>query len=162
MQKMKYEGPMDAALCYLTAKMRTKAETCERLRKLGYCEEEIEATLLRLEELGLIDDSTYAAEYIRTRTATSSFSRAALKYQLQKHRLGKEEIEGALQVLTPEQEYEACKTAATREWRIKARLPVAERRKKVFAKLCRNGFDMDTIIGICRELAEGEEEEYDS
>lgn len=152
---------MDAALTYLTARMRTRAETEERLRKLGYAAEEIETTLARLEELRYIDDSAYASEYVRTRSTAGNFSRAALQYQLRKHKLGKELIEEALETIGPEQEYAAAKAAALREWRIKASLPVPERRRKVFAKLCRAGYDMDSVLGICRELAEGEGEADD-
>lgn len=161
MKKKKYDSPMDAALSYITSRMRTRAETQEKLIGLGYSIEETEQTLQRLEELNLINDSFYAAEYIRTRSAAGNYSRAALRYQLRKHKLDKEMAEEAVGSISTEQEYEAAKTAALREWRVKGSLPVTERKKKVFAKLCRSGFDMDVVIGICRELAEKEGEESD-
>lgn len=161
MQKKKYDSPMDAALSYLTARMRTRAETEDKLKQLGYSREEIGATVERLEELRLIDDPAYAAEYVRTRTATGNFSRAALKAQLTKHKLGNDLIAETVETIDQEQEYAACKAAAQREWRIKKALPVKERKQKVFAKLCRSGFEMDAVISICRELAAGEEEELD-
>lgn len=161
MQKKKYESPMDAALSYLTARMRTRAETEDRLRQLGYEDEEIQQTLERLCELGLIDDGAYASEYLRSRTATGHYSRKGLQYQLMKHKLDKEQIEEALGSISPEQERAAAEEIARREWKNRASLESAERRNKVFAKLCRRGFDMDTVIAVCRELAREEEEETD-
>lgn len=158
MQKKIYESPMGAALSYLTSRMRTRAETEERLKKLGFGEEETEITLERLQELRLIDDSSYASEYLRSRSASGSFSRTALKYQLLKHKLEKSIIEEALEDITPEQEYTTCKQAAEKEWRLRSSLDKVERKKKVFAKLCRGGFDMDSILSICRELEEREED----
>ena len=158
MKTKTYENAMDAALAYLTARMRTKAETEDKLRTLGYTDDEIETTVERLEELRLIDDGTYASEFIRTRTASGNHSRKALRYQMMKHKIDLDKIEEALETIGPEQEYAAAEEIARREWRNRSSLEPPERRNKVFAKLCRGSFDMDVVCSVCRKLTEEGEE----
>ena len=160
MTNKKYASPMDAALTYLTARMRTRKETEKKLLSLGYSEEETEATLLRLAELGLVNDSFFAEEFVRTRTAAARTSRAALKYQLARYQTDAEAAEAALASVSPEQELASARAEAEKAWRQKQALPARERRQKVLMKLCRKGYDMDTALAVCRELA-GKEEEAD-
>ena len=63
-------SPMDAALSYLTARMRTVREVEERLDDLQYGEGDILTTVNRLQELNLLNDAEYAREFVRTRLAS--------------------------------------------------------------------------------------------
>lgn len=154
-----YESPMDAALSYLAPRMRTKKETEKRLLSLGYDRETVEGVLTRLGELGLVNDGQYAAEFIRSRTASGSFSRTVLKYQLMRHETDQEAAETALDTISAEDEYLSALSAGEKEWRVKSALPVRERRQKVLAKLCRKGYDTETALKVCRELGACEPEE---
>ena len=64
-----YEGPLDAALRYLTPRMRSVGEVEAFLDGLDYGEADVEAAVARLKELGLLDDFAYAREFVRTRLA---------------------------------------------------------------------------------------------
>ena len=75
---------MDAALRFL-ARARTVREVERHLDACEYGEVEVYETVERLKDLGLLNDVTYAEEFVRTRLATKPISRAHLREQLLSH-----------------------------------------------------------------------------
>src|SRR5512133_3202225 len=85
--------PMDAALRFLGARARTVRETERHLDACEYGEVEVYDTVERLKELGLLNDTAFAEEYVRTRLATKPVSRAHLREQLLAHEVEAQSIE---------------------------------------------------------------------
>ena len=54
------------ALKYLSRYPKTSHDLDMQLKKKGYEEEEREETIVRLEEIGLLDDRNYAEQYLRS------------------------------------------------------------------------------------------------
>ncbi len=99
---------MDAALTYLTARMRSEKEMRQYLEKKEYAPEEIAAVMERLKEYRYIDDQAFADEWIRTRTATKPIGKYVLSQGLYRKGIGKETIERSLQSYNTEDEQRAC------------------------------------------------------
>lgn len=99
---------MDAALTYLTARMRSRSEMQQYLEKKAYSTEEIAAVMERLEEYRYIDDQAFANEWIRTRTATRPMGKYALSQGLYRKGIDKETIEKSLATYDAEEEQRAC------------------------------------------------------
>ena len=58
----------------LTARARTRAELAGQLAKRGYPQEISERVLDRLTAVGLVDDTDYAEQWVRSRRARSGKS----------------------------------------------------------------------------------------
>ena len=77
---------MDAALSYLSARMRTVREVEDKLDDLQYGEGDILVTVERLKELNLLNDEEYAREFVRSRLASKPVSRQKLYLDLKNHK----------------------------------------------------------------------------
>jgi regulatory protein len=99
---------MDAALSYLTARMRSASEMRRHLERRGYDQAEVDQALARLRELGYIDDGAYAKELVRAKTAMRPVGRRSLRYTLKQRGVGDEEIDRGLLGYSAEDEQRAC------------------------------------------------------
>jgi regulatory protein len=67
----------------LTARARTRAELAGQLKKRGYADEIRDRVLDRLAAAGLVDDTDFAQDWVRSRRASTGKSRRALTAELQ-------------------------------------------------------------------------------
>ena len=150
-------SPMDAALSFLTPRMRTVREVEEQLDDLQYGEADILATVERLKELNLLDDAAYAREFVRSRLATKPVSRQKLYLDLRAHKLPEEVIEAALNELPEETEGNNAREVAKKFWRQMSGLEVSVRRERVLRRLTSRGFSTEASLAAIREAAEEED-----
>ncbi len=148
---------MDAALAYLTDRMRTVREVEEKLDDLQYGEGDILSTVARLKELNLLNDETYAREFVRSRLATKPLSRQKLYLDLKTHRVPQELIEAVLNELPPETEADNAREVAGKFWRQMSRLEEEVRRERVLRRLMSRGFSTEASLAAMRAV---EEEEF--
>ena len=147
---------MDAALAYLTDRMRTVREVEERLDDLQYGEGDILATVERLKELNLLNDEAYAREFVRSRLATKPVSRQKLYLDLRNHRVPEELIEAALNDLPREMEADNAREVAMKFWRQMSGLDESVRRERVLRRLMSRGFSTEASLAAIREAEEEE------
>lgn len=148
---------MDAALAYLTDRMRTVREVEEKLDDLQYGEGDILSTVARLKELNLLNDETYAREFVRSRLATKPLSRQKLYLDLKTHRVPQELIEAVLNELPPETEADNAREVAGKFWRQMSRLKEEVRRERVLRRLMSRGFSTEASLAAMRAVEEEEE-----
>lgn len=86
------------ALCLrlLTARSRTRAELQGQLAKRGYPEDVSACVLDRLAAVGLVDDSDFAEQWVRSRRANAGKSKRALAAELHTKGVDNEVITAAL------------------------------------------------------------------
>lgn len=147
---------MDAALAYLTDRMRTVREVEEKLDDLQYGEGDILSTVARLKELNLLNDETYAREFVRSRLATKPLSRQKLYLDLKTHRVPQELIEAVLNELPPETEADNAREVAGKFWRQMSRLEEEVRRERVLRRLMSRGFSTEASLAAMRAVEEEE------
>ncbi len=150
-------SPMDAALSYLTARMRTVREVEERLDDLQYGEGDILTTVNRLQELNLLNDAEYAREFVRTRLASKPVSRQKLYMDLKTHKVPEELIRAALEELPTETEADNAREVAEKFWRQMSGLEESVRRERVLRRLMSRGFSTEASLAAIRQVAEAEE-----
>ncbi len=150
------KSPMDAALSYLTTRMRTVREVEEKLDDLQYGEGDILTTVERLKELNLLNDEAYAREFIRSRLATKPVSRQKLYMDLRAHKVPEEYIQSALNDLPKETEADNAREVALKFWRQMGTLEEDVRRERVLRRLMSRGFSTEASLAGIRE-AEQEE-----
>ena len=148
---------MDAALSFLTARMRTVREVEDKLDELQYGEGDILATVARLQELNLLDDEAYAREFVRSRLATKPVSRQKLYLDLRAHKLPEETVRTVLDELPKETEADNALEVAKKFWRQMSALEEPVRRERVLRRLTSRGFSAEASMAAIREAAEEED-----
>ena len=148
---------MDAALSFLTARMRTVREVEDKLDELQYGEGDILATVARLKELNLLDDEAYAREFVRSRLATKPVSRKKLYLDLRAHKLPEETVRTVLDELPKETEADNALEVAKKFWRQMSALEEPVRRERVLRRLTSRGFSAEASMAAIREAAEEED-----
>ncbi|WP_236632688.1 regulatory protein RecX [Bifidobacterium xylocopae] len=78
------EACREAALTLLDAAARPRKALYERLTGKGYAPETVEGTVKRMEELGLVDDESYARSYLRYCLGRNLGERGALREMTRK------------------------------------------------------------------------------
>ena len=147
---------MDAALAYLTDRMRTVREVEEKLDDLQYGEGDILSTVARLKELNLLNDEVYAREFVRSRLAVKPLSRQKLYMDLKAHRVPEQFIEAALNDLPQETEADNARAVAGKFWRQMSGLDDKVRRERVLRRLMSRGFSTEASLAAIRAVEEEE------
>lgn len=147
---------MDAALAYLTGRMRTVREMEERLDSLQYGEGDILITVERLKELNLLNDEAYTREFVRSRLAAKPVSRQKLYMDLKVHKVSEELIRETLNELPRETEVENAREVAMKYWRQMSSLEDQVRRERVLRRLMSRGFSTEASLAALKEAAEEE------
>jgi regulatory protein len=143
-----------AALRLLEVRPRAEREIRDRLRRKQFEPEQIDATVSRLRNLGLLDDAQFARLWVANRTATSPKGSQALRYELiskgvDKHVAGKI-VEDALDA---DAEARMCEQVARKALPRYASSPDrATFQRKLGGLLQRRGFGWDTVGPVLDRL----------
>jgi len=143
-------SPMDAALRFLGGRARTVRETERHLDACEYGEVEVYETVERLKELGLLNDQSYAEDFVRTRLATKPVSRAHLREQLLMHEADADAIEQALNQVDEETQQRTAVAIAEKYARQYARLPEDARNEMVVRRLLARGYSYEEARAALR------------
>ena len=150
-------SPMDAALSYLSARMRTMREVEDKLDDLQYGEGDILVTVERLKELNLLNDEEYAREFVRSRLASKPVSRQKLYLDLKNHKVPEELIQTVLNELPEETEAYNAREVAIKYWRQMSAIEEPIRRDRVLRRLMSRGFSTEASLAAIRQAVEAEE-----
>ena len=147
-------SPMDAALSYLTGRMRSVREVEDKLDDLQYGEGDILITVDRLKELNLLNDEEYAREFVRSRLASKPVSRQKLYLDLKNHKVPEELIQTVLNELPEETEEDNAREVAIKYWRQMSAIEEPIRRERVLRRLMSRGFSTEASLAAIRQAAE--------
>ncbi len=136
-------SPMEHAMRYLTIRDRSVSEMQTYLDGKDFGEADVDATIERLKELGLLDDARFAVRFVETRLASKPVSRRHLWEQLKSHGLVDELINNALDTVEQEDEEKHAKQVADKYWRQFQNLDPEQRRERVLKRLVSRGFSYD-------------------
>ena len=151
-------SPMDEALRFLGGRARTVREVERRLDECEFGEVEVYETVERLKDLGLLNDFTYAEQFVQTRLSTKPVSRAHLREQLMQHEVDRDALERALLLVDEETETGSALAIAQKYARQGERLPEDERKEFVLKRLMARGYGYDDARNAL-EQALGEEDD---
>ncbi len=136
-------SPMDYAMKYLTVKDRSVSEMQAYLDEKDFSEADVNATVERLIELGLLDDRRYAQRFVETRLATKPVSRRHLYEQLKGHNIPEEAIREAMELVSKDAERENALSVARKFARQFASLEPDKRRLRVLNRLQARGYSYE-------------------
>ncbi len=145
------------AVKLLAARPRSESEIRDRLSALAG-ESAVEACVLRLRELGFINDARFAVSYANHRTSTKLVGRSRVARELAAKRVSRPVIDAALDAVFSGLDEQALIDRAI-EKRLRRQTPPLDRNgtKRLFDHLARLGFDRELIIRKVRALEAGAE-----
>lgn len=143
------------AMRYVARRARTTTEVRRKLREKDYEEPAIEAAVARLEELGYLDDASYAREYVQSRFRSKGYGPIRLRRELEQRGVDRHQIEDAMLLLEEDELLEAARAHARKRWpRLSDEDDLRRRRKKLQGYLRRRGFSYEVIRRVIAEVKE--------
>jgi regulatory protein len=138
------------ALNLLGYRARSEAEIRERLGRYGYAGETIEAVVVRLEELGYLDDAEFAR--LKAREKARRYGPRRVSVELRKSGVGEELAREVVEEeFAGRSEVGEARSAAAR--RYNGRGSDAEARR-VYGFLVRRGYSAEVCVQVAREYRE--------
>jgi regulatory protein len=146
---------LEAALRFLEARARSVAEVRRRLTMAGYRPDLVEAAVVRLTELGVLDDESFARAWVESRDRARPRGERALRQELALKGVERAVSDEILEERREageggEIDLDAARRLLVRNARALARVADPRvRRQRAYGLLARNGFDPD----VCREAS---------
>ena len=141
-----------AALRFLEARPRSTAEVRRRLLTHGYRADLVEGCLVRLLDLGILDDEAFARTWVESRDRARPRGERALRSELARKGIDRALSDVVLEergVEHPDADAEAARRVLARHERALARVAdPRKRRQRAYALLARSGFDSETAIAV--------------
>nr|WP_084479258.1 recombination regulator RecX [Nocardia jejuensis] len=146
----------EVCLRLLADRARSRSELEDRLAAKGYSPEVAARALDRLAEVGLIDDSAFAHQWVQSRHTFSGKGKRALAQELHRKGVAKEDADEALSTITSEDEQDRAADLVRRKLRT---LPADLDREKIIRRLvgmlARRGYNSSTAYAVVKsELAD--------
>ena len=148
-----YELLVNAAIRYVSFRPRSKKELTDFLNKKLTRWKQPGAGLLakvmfRMEELGYADDEKFADWWVSQRTAFKPKGNRYIQMELRGKGVPDAVIASALASRGSVSLLTAAKQAVAKKIPLWAKLPILERKKKIYEYLARRGFDSNTISKV--------------
>ena len=149
--EISYEASLEKGIFLLSLRDRTKKELQQKLNEKYRNSRMIEKSVMKLVELGYINDKDYAVSYIMSR----KYGKQRITYNLIQKGIGRETIEEAY--FSIEEEYERNIEDEKLEKAIEKNIKKEE--NKLIQYLVRQGFSLNKILSKYKEFKENNDME---
>lgn len=149
LQEDPYSVALTIALAAIGRRSLSKRQLADHLQKRGTPSEVVEKTLLRLEEMGYLNDLDFARDF--TDRSKRKSSKRAIIQGLKTRSIDQEIIDWVSEDLSEEDDFHLALKLATKKWRSDSADEEGMRRR-LHAALMRRGFSTSTINSVFREL----------
>jgi regulatory protein len=142
----------DAALKFLSYRMRSEKELRDKLKKKEFAQSLIDEVIKDLKRVDLVDDYEFASAFIRDRISNSPRGKILLKQELWKKGIKKEVIEKALKEYFKDEDEEltlAKELLQKRKKRYES-LDKNVAKRRLMSFLLRRGFSYDIVRQVLR------------
>ncbi|NGO69601.1 recombination regulator RecX [Streptomyces sp. SB3404] len=149
------------AICLrlLTGTPRTRRQLAEALAERGIPGEAAEEVLARFEDVGLIDDTAFAAAWVESRHHSRGLARRALARELRTKGVDSAVIDDAVGQLDAEREEETARALVERKLRATRGLDRDRRIRRLAGLLARKGYAEGVALRVVRRALEEEGED---
>ncbi|WP_129783418.1 regulatory protein RecX [Promicromonospora panici] len=155
------EKAREVVLRILTAAQRSRRELEQSLARKGYPEDVVEQVLDRFDEVGLVDDATYAETIVRTRHAERGLARRGIAAELRRRGIDEDTATEALDQLDPDDERVAGAKLASKLVTRTRSLDREVRVRRAVGSLARKGYAPGLAFELVRDALAAEGEETD-
>ncbi len=140
------------ALNALVARAKSKGELLAHLKKRGVEDDVAQATIFRLQESGLINDSEFAKAWTQSRHTSKKLSKRIIAGELRTRGVDQSSIDEALDEIDDESEYRTAFSLGIKKYNTMSRLEPEVQIRRIQSLLQRKGFSFPTIARVIREL----------
>jgi regulatory protein len=140
------------ALNALVARAKSKGELLAHLKKRGVEDDVAQATIFRLQENGLINDSEFAKAWTQSRHTSKKLSKRIIAGELRTRGVDQSSIDEALDEIDDESEYRTAFALGMKKYSTMSRLEPEVQIRRIQSLLQRKGFSFPTITRVIREL----------
>jgi regulatory protein len=158
----RYQRALEHAFAFLSYRPRSEREVRDRLARRGHSPSLLDRVVVRLREIGLVDDAAFAEFWVGQRQAHNPRGEMLLRQELLRKGTDREAIGVALEVA---ETGEDAAVAAGRKKAAQLRgLDWREFQQRLGAHLARRGFTWDVVAPAVKRLwaqANGEDEPED-
>jgi regulatory protein len=140
------------ALNALVARAKSKGELLAHLKKRGVEDDVAQATIFRLQENGLINDSEFAKAWTQSRHTSKKLSKRIIAGELRTRGVDQSSIDKALDEIDDESEYRTAFSLGMKKYNTMSRLEPEVQIRRIQSLLQRKGFSFPTIARVIREL----------
>ena len=151
----------EIALRLLEVRARSRAELAQAMAKKDVPAETIESVLDRFEEVGLVDDATFAGLWVEGQQRRMKSTRA-LRQELRLKGVDSEVIDEALAETADDADYQAALALAQKKMRSMGGLEPHVRYRRLAGALARRGFAPGLCHRVLSEVAVGSDAGDDS
>lgn len=140
------------ALNALVTRAKSKGELLAHLKKRGIEDDVAQATIFRLQEKGLINDSEFAKAWTQSRHTSKKLSKRIIAGELRTRGVDQSSIDEALDEIDDESEYRTAFSLGMKKYNTMSRLQPEVQIRRIQSLLQRKGFSFPTIARVIREL----------
>jgi len=150
-----HDGDADAesvartiALRKLTTRAHTRHELDKALQAKNVPQIVKETVLDRLQEVGLVDDTSFAADWVASRQERRHLSRRALRRELEAKGVERSDIDSALETVDRDAELATARELVERKQAAMSALSRDVQQRRLAGLLSRRGFDTAVITQV--------------
>lgn len=136
----------------LTAQARSRSELAKSLAEKDVPDEAAATVLDRMEEVGLVNDGEFAESWVRGRQQRRYLSKSALRRELTRKGVQREDIDNALEQVDPDDEHAAATALATKKLRSMSSLERDVKYRRLAGALARRGFGSGLTARVLDEV----------
>jgi regulatory protein len=140
------------ALRRLTMRAHTRHELDKALQAKNVPQSVKEAVLDRMEEVGLVDDATFAVDWVASRQQRRHLSRRALKRELEVKGVERGDIDRALEYVDRDAELASARELVERKRAAMSALPRDVQQRRLAGLLSRRAFDSAVITRVLSDV----------
>lgn len=141
---------------------RTRAQLARTLQERAVPDDVASRVLDRFEEVGLIDDRTFARMWVESRHGSRGLAPRALRNELRLKGVADDVIDDAVALIDRESELEAARAVAARKARSVAGLPRPTQIRRLSGALARKGYGPGLAAQVVREALAALEHDEDA
>lgn len=145
----------------LTGQARTRKELADKLAKREVPDEVATELLDRFTEVGLIDDSAYARQWVESRHRSRGLAPRALAQELRRKGVGDEEAKEALEQIGEDDQRAAARALVDRKLRSMSGLDPQVATRRLAGLLARKGYAAGLAFSVVREALADRDVEVD-
>jgi regulatory protein len=140
------------ALRRLTTRAHTRHELDKALQGKNVPQTVKDAVLDRLQEVGLVDDASFAVDWVASRQQRRHLSRRALRQELEAKGVQRVDIDRALENIDRADEFASARELVERKRTAMSSLARDVQRRRLAGLLSRRGFDSAVISRVLSDV----------
>jgi regulatory protein len=139
----------------LTGRARTRSELATKLAQREVPDDVATRLLDRFEEVGLVDDSAFAREWVEQRQTGRGLARRALAQELRRKGIADEVVRETLDEVDPDDEVEAARLLVRAKLRTVGSLDHDKAVRRLVGMLARKGHSSSVAFRVVKEELAG-------